>query len=83
MSLDYTRKKRTDGYIPLTSVEQHTGLELDRLQARGQVRSQPGILVSELSERGLILLRSGGIGGGIRDRDHMIDNELVRQEDIS
>lgn len=43
-----TQKNRTDGQTPLTSVEQQTGLELDGLQARGQVWSQSSILVGGL-----------------------------------
>lgn len=34
VKLDYTQKNRTNGQTLLMSVEQYTGLELDRLQAK-------------------------------------------------
>lgn len=38
---EYAQKIRTDVQTPLTSVEQYTGLKLDRLQVGGQVGNRP------------------------------------------
>lgn len=38
---DNTQKNNTDCHKPMISAEQHTGLESDRQQARGQVWSKP------------------------------------------
>lgn len=51
----YIEKNRADRKTSLTSVEQRTGLELDRLQIRGKVRNQPGTLVRRRIKGGLIL----------------------------
>lgn len=55
MKHDHTRKNRADCQSILKSAEQHTGLELNRMQARGQAWSQPGPLVRGPVENSLIL----------------------------
>lgn len=53
MKYGYTYKK-SDGQDTLSSARKQVGLKLDRQQTRGQVRNQPGALVREMIESGLI-----------------------------
>lgn len=59
---DYTQKNRSDAQTLLTSVGRRMGLELDRQQSQGQVRSPLGMQVLVLIEGGLILRHSEGSG---------------------
>lgn len=73
---DHSQKNRTDCQIPLTSAEQHRGLESEGQQARGQVQNPSSTLVRGLTGRGLICYTVRGGAGeafAIRTNEHPFD----------
>lgn len=70
------QNNQTDDQTPLTSVQQYTGLGLDRQRARGQIRSHAGPQVRGLSLGGLMCETLRGERGGI-PKDERIDGKPV------